>query len=582
MNFSSRAYIALTALVTSLLLTSCTDNISEEVKNSETLSEEQQTAAKFSNKSIRVVSTMPEGMSHILHKSGSMEGACEIKSPTLGFESTDYDKTSDVYTTDCILDVQEYDLFKQGAKLEVQVDEFLCEYINYKPFRFLQYLPGETTRTQYKVTCDTTCAEAQPDICDRTFHTGSGILAIDEGGVLTQGQMDPTDTNNALLKNSFNPVNTPLTCQFDYSSTTPRNGTTAPNCDEGSITTHTINIISGVDGAGDPICTSDVDDDQRAKLDTITTSTVSCGGLQGSCLGGPGADLLEPRHNASISDNTELGYFTKAIDIEAPYDKGHLSNKYIANFSRICSSTSNIKTNTLFDLTLNNIVGYEVEDMPLRAPYPSYPIDDNADGENDYIIKADHPFKGEAYYYSPSSNVKPYYAIECLDQALDIKAQIRVFIREWDRSFSASNPYIARLSDINQAVPLMDASGTQAPGQWWNDKGDWDDWFGDTIIYTNNQCSSLNYGFCSDSNYTDEETCRANLEDWRLSGGRCTDTSKSTPAECSAASGTWTNLDSTIGSCSDKISATKTACDSAGKIWTPTTYPGHLFPGGDL
>jgi hypothetical protein len=582
-------YLVLLAVSCSFI--SCTDELSEEVKNGENLSEEQQEIAKYENKSIRLVSKSNEELSHFLHKAGSIDEACEIDAPALGFDSKNYDKTSSAFTTDCVLDVQEFDLYFNGAEVEINVDQFLCEYVEYKPYRIFQYQPGETTRQQVNVNCDEVCGLALPTICNKNYrHMDVSAINVLNSSLSPLADkifaLDPTALGFSTLFKEQVLDSEPLECKFDYSKREPIAG---PNCDEGSLTTHKVKINSrevDASSCSDPTFTTSAacigggetwtvgtEFSCSDYTDSTTQPTISildgeeeefkCGGKAGNCLATASSIELPYDKTSFILPNTDTGAFTQEIKMNAPFEEDLFSNIGIANYSRICSSTTNTKTDSQFDTTLNNLIGHEVEDMPSRTAYQAHAIDEDGNGIPDFTIFADHLLKGRGYYSAPTKNVQPYYAFNCLDQARDVKAQIRLFIREWDRTFTNDNSYVARISDINQSTPLMDATGDQAAGEEWNDILDLDDLL--KTAFTDNQCQGLDYGVCYEpmpllvneaactggggqwyfetcglyqTAYTDQKTCEFNGAEWRV-GGHCSDTAYLGAPACLDNNETW-------------------------------------------
>ncbi len=600
----------------------CTEEISEEVKKSETLSEETGSErSKYVNKSIRVVNKMDSSLSYILHKAGSLQEACELDSPTLGFSSDNYDKTDSASAIDCIIDAQEYDLYFSGAQFEIQVDQNLCEYVKYEPFKFLQYPTGESKYELYRVECDSECqGNGVVKACNKVFR-GINTTLINTGMTIdpyyTYNSANPYDSNYVFHGEVTEPDK--FSCRFDYTNQKPKAG---PNCDEGKITIQTIKISASTTGlCSDATYTTETsciangeswstirvcDSSAVNELPSISFEeklTEECGGKKSACIEGPVNEVItDHKYTGVIYQNLELNSFSHDITVSAPKGLNYSSNQFIANFSRVCSSTSNTKTNAQFDTSLTDLIGHEVEDMPERSAFKEYEVDDNGDGKMDYTVSADHPFKGAAYYSNSVNTVTPYYALYCLDQARDVKAQIRVFIREWDKDFSSTNPYLARLSDINQTNPYMDSSGDQAPGEPWNDLNDWDDLFSDydynssndldgdgsgfDPLFTNNQCTLMKYGYCFEKLpiYTTEATCTAATYTWYgyASGavygdiGFCARdlTAYTDEEDCEDNGGEWKR-----DFCSDRSYFNQADCEDAGEVWHGIEL---AFPGQSL
>lgn len=111
----------------------------------------------------------------------------------------------------------------------------------------------------------------------------------------------------------------------------------------------------------------------------ISKVSASWGGSAANCLGGPALDFGTkdekgfPQGTIEMSDGKGANGVLK---IEAPFKKNYLSNTYVANY---------------FD--------------PLNIPPPRI---------------------------RPRAIEAPYYEFKCLDRAFDIKARIKVQVREWD------------------------------------------------------------------------------------------------------------------------------------------------------
>lgn len=745
------------------MIISCTEEISEEIQNSESVPQSSSDADLFEDKAIRVIvgdeDDDLDAYSYVIHKEGTVSTECELDSPTLGFDVDDYDKTDPNYVIDCIVDAEELDIYFEGAKFTLEVDDNLCEYVSYEPFKFFTYQPGTTQRKVYDISCDDTCSDSLPAICNKSFRTidssvlNAGDFCWDPGTetitadateaaceasddtyvwVESQGSTDINFSNygdvSALFSDEIQSSND--LCQFDYS--TRYGDSNAPNCDPGSVETFSYALavtqgrgacdtlpnirstealcsisgtwlldddisesafcynnivpeitadtskslcltngfdwydpteftyddiwgVAGIDGVKDGVddefrigagsCTTlpsswgqrDNDGDgvgdsgnligafydndfdgvitpddyrlsvdfnivhckanggtwtgptcidrdsngdasvadyenfaytvhqskatciantdhvwsdgncsvdefvvtnatacvqdgeweeadvceatQQVKVELTTTSESACGGELKNCLGGPSTDILSDIDNTrQIFVNEDLDSFTKAFTIEAPEEKDFDSNMYVANYSRICSDTTNTKDDADFDALLTSIAGEEIEELAPITTYSPINVDSNSDGVIDYKIYANTPFNGRAVASTPRANVRPYYSLRCLDQSLDTKAQIRLFIRESDKSLTSTYTYKALISDINQgANARIDVVGNQEDGSPWNDANDWDNLlydydFDNTVddntvatdggtndyVYEDNSCQNLNVGYCMD------------------------------------------------------------------------------------
>jgi hypothetical protein len=85
-------------------------------------------------------------------------------------------------------------------------------------------------------------------------------------------------------------------------------------------------------------------------------------------------------------------------------------------------------------------------------------------------------------YMGIGTHVNPYYTMYCLDAAYDIKARIRLVVREWDRVFPTTSSDIEYVSDLHLGINARQ----DVPGQVeitddmdgivnFNDIGSWDE-----------------------------------------------------------------------------------------------------------
>ncbi|MBC7712350.1 MAG: putative Ig domain-containing protein [Rhizobacter sp.] len=176
-------------------------------------------------------------------------------------------------------------------------------------------------------------------------------------------------------------------CDGNYS--TPLN-TTAPNCDEGHLD-YTLETWA-FDTSPVPVCT----------LAGSQTIRVACGGRKTNCIQGPVKDLLSDTEVAngfrSVIYQTPNG-FSQTWPLTSPIGHGDKSNMRVANFTRknLCTaSNTDVNQWAATAASIANTV----------APY---------------------------------GKTNPYYVINCLDAASQIKARIRLIVRDWDRNFKLNN-----------------------------------------------------------------------------------------------------------------------------------------------
>ena len=457
----------------------CTEQVSEELKDSNQASSASSSTNISSDTKLefKLVHTMSDEFSHYMHDAESLSGECALSITNGELKAENYDRTDTAIAKDCFLEVEELDLFYQGANIKITADQGMCEYRSFRPFSFWQFQAGATTKTLYTFVCEDPACNVN---CGKTFT-------------------DPGFTNEMTTV----PEEITSLCQFDHTQEFDES-LNPPNCDEGSITIETTTYTGQDDPAGDGSSPS--------TCSFSTTSEVTeCGGEYTACLAGPARDLVPSFPDAAgvIYYNEDLAAIDETYEIPSPFSKGYSSNMYIANYMRSCfDTTTPDKSNSVSGLLTHfnaDFKGYELEglrtlpslsDTTSSGSFSRPSIDTNSDGENDYRIYSTAPFRG---WYK----TKPYYEFYCYDKAFDIKAQIRLFIRDWDRNFEKTYAFLNKTSDVGNATKLMDTryGNTSTCGvdmdcydnnyQSWNNVYDWDDFFQDGLLL-NSQCTEMN------------------------------------------------------------------------------------------
>ncbi|MCT4640878.1 MAG: hypothetical protein N4A33_01185 [Bacteriovoracaceae bacterium] len=518
-----------------LAMFSCTEEVAQNLGSASGQSGTGSTNQTTTSLAMRLVNKkVSDDYSYIMHKEGSLDEACELVAPSGGWQASTYTKDdSNTAVLNCVLDAQELDIYFHGAHFELQVDNKACEYIEYRPYKFYQYQPGTSSKEIYKVKCDAYCAAADShngySLCGNTYETHDGLAAF-----------SATSFQNQIEEKAY--------CNFDYSE----NGefSQKPNCDSGQTTVKSYNLTGFALGSCNYATRLNQDDcvavgswdgaacndlpvgaAARSTMEDCTTagtwtevpqcnygdgaiaedpdaeSELSCGGDDFACLAGPGSEIGDTKDINHVITSIESSDYSKEYEIASPFSKNYYSNMYVANFSRICADPGVDKSSdAVFNPTgiasVINIDGKGVEEI---APFSftdwdgvannSIDVDASVNGNTDYTIRAYHPFLGDAdskFYKNVRYTTKPYYGFYCLDEARDIKAQIRLYIREWDKTFSASDFALTQVSDFYLSganTSNMDNANTQDGDSPWNDFRDWDDFYTNNSVYTNNECS---------------------------------------------------------------------------------------------
>ncbi|MCO4753371.1 MAG: hypothetical protein KC478_02760 [Bacteriovoracaceae bacterium] len=444
----------------------CTEEVAEELKNSSSSAQ----SSTAEEKSIRLEHEMSDELSFYLHKGGDSDKPCELKAPTGGFNATNYSRSSDVYTQDCVLEVGELDLYSNGAKFKFEGDGDMCEYYTYTPLRFLERPIGNSQKIVYEISCD-------DDDCSSLC--GTLWEDYDNGG----GSGTGTDSSH-LSGQLFEAP----TCKYDYTDDEDY----AKNCDEGTITTVKLELDASDESVDPAVC--------RAAPFTATKieqSTADCGGDHLSCMGGPSVDFFEsPTNVTMIYDNLSLSAFSQSFEVEAPLERNS-DNRYIANFSRYMANGTTVCEPGATDIWSSDFEGDNIETFRSTgfSPIGATTFQLNASGtellageELDAIAYAENPFRS-AYYTTAT------YSFKCLDDAFDTKAQIRLFIREWDRKYPTnSNAIMEYISDHDAATKYIDSDQVNTDSENWNTVRDWDDFFDTAGVFHATQCyETLNY-----------------------------------------------------------------------------------------
>lgn len=497
-------------LITSLFLAfSCTEQVSEELQDSAQASSASSSAAADKKLTFKLVHTMSEEFSHFMHDAESLSEECKVVATSSGLNAKNYDRTNTDIAKDCFLEVEEMDLFFQGANLQLTADEGMCEYISFRPFSFWQYQAGKTTKTLHRVECaDVACSTK----CGQTFETFTGDVDSDTGVVTAD--FDDFGSTTILEASEF--------CHFDH-SINPDESEDAPNCDEGTVITKVYTFPGESDPDGDPT-TNDSTCTTTPPALTDTEET-ECGGEYTACLAGPAEDLVPnfPDNVGKIIYNEDLSAIDESYELPSPDSKGYGSNMYIANYMRSCyDTTTTDKSNSALGLLSNHtadFLGYEVEglrtlpDTSDTDAQGNFQTQSPSDGSTDYVVWSTAPFRGKHH-------TRPYYGFYCFDKAYDIKAQIRLFVREWDRNFPENYTYLNKTSDVGASTRYMDTrygnTGTCGVDmdcydndyEAWNNKFDWDDFLNGYDSGTRKINSQ-----CTEATTLDD---RDNFPRWRL------------------------------------------------------------------
>lgn len=406
------------------------------------------TLTSFQLKNITQKST-----SYHLHKygAGNSTAACEIPVANLGNgENPLVDEKNDIL---CWLEADEIQLFFNGTDFQANVPSSQCEYIQVKPYYFWNLRPKTTTKVLKTVTCaesNATCAAL--------------------GGPKELGS---------------------VACYGDYTSAG------GPNCDEGYVTVHSYSVSADVPAVVGPPAVA-----AKPGVTTFTSTTTPCGGKRTACYGGPGVDFATTKGGFPIPLDY-LAYNGQSINYSVtapgPLGKGHNSNHYISNYTRIYATGAVGSGSNTYDYTkigtATGMGAYSKVSSVSSFSYSALGItgfDDTAgdtsasiglvDVGMDPLKRADASIaRTGAGTWSGTSityGVQPFYEFSCLNYAHEVKGRIRVQIREWNQEFRTP---VANYTEVSESAPARllkqsaNATDLETSGVgYWNDVGNWD------------------------------------------------------------------------------------------------------------
>lgn len=487
----------LSLLSTALLLVGCNEKVSPELQGAASSSTVSDTVTP-SEYYFSVENTSSALLNFKLHKTGdgNYNTDCKISQSTA--LTNDLFRTSiegDDESSDisCYFDVDELALYFSGLSFDVKASANTCEYVAYSPFSYYNRMPGDSSTNLYEVSCDASSGATEAGIIG-AITTKWGATALNHSVTaddITCG--DFVDRNiRAVDRAAFTVSSDEELCRYNYTT----GG--SEQCDEGiiNISTATISVDSGT----------------GIHTATFSTRQVKCGGKASNCIRGPIKLLHSNSTNfREISSTTNNTAFSKNYTLPPLITSEFSGNWEYANFRRNLASL-NIKYDDSFLADPTNYVDefsgaedYTTELMDrystnrktdettliedgasygTASSYNYYSYERDSDGNLLYKRRplAAEPFLGLTNPDNGKSyRTQPFYVFYCLDGAYDIKARIRMVVRDWDRVFPTTNSLelisdIDKGGDARQDVPddvEVDDDGDVI--NQFNDFLDWDD-----------------------------------------------------------------------------------------------------------
>ncbi len=456
----------------------------------------------------------PADLGYTLHKANEAGTVkCQVENVTDVPDTLD--STRDIT---CMMEAEEAALYYNGYNIKAVGDAGTCNFISATPYTYYQYQPGVSARMDgsprevVKFVCTDTAKQLHGSAVLHTDATSSFGANISGSTTVTElcGKYANIDGTSAEAFGSLDlsATTTPITlasdsdlCSFNYKDV-------GVNCDEGQVRVHTVSVSSAV----------------VATVDTLTaidggSVLIDCGGKVKNCIGGAAPKIVGEENfidlgkTLIISQIPSTGGSNDVISLEA--DVSRESNFYFSNFLRQCSGLPNFTTAANFNTGTVFSPGYDADVMEeyarLGTTLPGTQEKDFTHGQFDVITLADDPFRagipdaditiGDLREQWSNSNMqaRPFHSFECLDQALDVKARIRLVVREWNRNFSPTTQEFRYISDVFSGTAKMDAGAAQTNNylvyDQFNDIADWDD----KLFFSNSPTNS-----CVNSNMIDD------------------------------------------------------------------------------
>ncbi len=475
----------LSFLTLALTLGACNEKVSPELQgaaSSTTTSGGGATIVPPSEYYFRVVNTADTMLNFKLHKTGqgNANTNCEINSSS-PLTSNAYRTDPTTYDYTCYYEAEELSLSYNGFEFAIEASSNTCDYIGYSPFSYFDRQAGTSSQSLIQVTCpeeDGIPTQLQID----------GILPADFAGVPC-GSFRNTTVGPAT---SFTLENDNDICSFDY---TDEGG---PNCDTGVVSISGFNVsVVDPDGTGPA---------PSAPVALPFSKTVSCGGKVPNCIDGPIKEvpLLSSLYTSGmvVERTTSNAAFTKEYIFPDTFGV-YASNRKWVNSRRDLAALEIEYGNSNRDGGASVLSGTYLSsfgdplfkyafDPDLIANYANNKRMDGttlvtpaqqtfaATINGQYSAR---PFSAEPYLGLNGFKTSPFYTMYCLDNAFDVKARVRMVVRDWDRVLSSSPTDVSfeRISDVDllppfarQDVPYTEEITGDADS--WNDFNDIYDW----------------------------------------------------------------------------------------------------------
>lgn len=476
-----------------ILLAACNEKVSPELQEGSTVTTPTDTTVPVppTEYYFNVENASAQMLNYKLHKTGAgnANAKCEVKNTT-GLSSDNFRANPAANDITCFFEAEELSLFHSGFDIKVNASKNTCDFVGYMPYGYYNRIPGDSTANLIQTVCtnDTTTAShvalaaAATGIDIRTADPFVAPATVYELGCGEFATEDPINFP-VTSRQKFTVQSDADLCRFNYKNLGME------RCDIGTINVTTVMVTYTPPTEGS---------DEVLKYEVVPR-TIQCGGAISNCVRGPTKELNPTSSSFLEITNSEIN---KPLTIDYKY-KGRIgrdsvsSSIYYANYRRALANP-NIDFNTSAGLTAPYKNAWASAaygkrfDPKLIDTYSANVRLNFTDPVVDDALAEAEAIRNNKWYAKPlaaepfiglSERVNPFYTFYCFDTAFDIKARIRMVVRDWDRIFPATSD-IEYLSDIFLGVnSKQDNPGyVELPEDYdmpilFNDLKDWDDQF---------------------------------------------------------------------------------------------------------
>ena len=486
-----RASKKLSLVLIGLLIYGCNEKISPELQSGSTTTTPTPTATPTYTFGVSNSNLVAVGYN--LHKTGSgnWNKTCEI-STTVPMSSDNFIADPTSYDISCFFEAEELALYLTGLSFEISANANACEHVGYTPYSFYNFMAGDSTSTVTLIECDdnvtNVLAQAQPS--SPSYGPGTKATCdqiVDETISTVSERKVRTYTDDDIIF-----------CDYNYTNRSFA-GEDGPNCDVGNVM---VNVISYT--VPDPLTAPAVVEEKSS------TRRVTCGGLISNCVQGPIKQLASLASSSTTfteiaTVNTGESY-SKIHELKPLVDDQRRSTMEYANYRRHMASNdidfidSSDPLDTTYKQSFSDeftnktfnpeILSRYSNNLTMADPFAS--LVTTTDINNFVLTKGyrTRPISAEPFIGVNTSThyakVNPFYTFYCFDSAWEVKARIRMMVRDWDR-INVPSANMELLSDIQLHTTLATHYAKQdVPGalqvptdpdgyNGYNDIGDWDD-----------------------------------------------------------------------------------------------------------